>query len=46
MTAKRPRALIDYLIEHGECSTEDLNDLGYDHPPREDQRAIGTPFVG
>lgn len=34
VTAKRARALIDYLIEHGECSTEDLNDLGHDHPPR------------
>jgi len=34
VTAKRARALIDYLLEHGECSTEDLNDMGYDHPPR------------
>ena len=47
VTAKRPRALIDYLIEHGECSTEDLNELGYDHPPRVagDVKETGIPIV-
>lgn len=47
VTAKRARALIDYLIEHGECSTEDLNDLGYDHPPRVagDVKEQGIPIV-
>ena len=33
VTTKRARTLIDYLIEHGECSTENLNDLGYDTRP-------------
>ncbi len=47
VTAKRARALIDYFIEHGECSTEDLNDLGYDHPPRVagDVKEAGIPIV-
>lgn len=47
VTAKRARALIDYLIEHGECSTEDLNDLGYDHPPRVagDVKEAGIPII-
>ncbi|MDO5758433.1 MAG: hypothetical protein Q4P24_13210 [Rhodobacterales bacterium] len=30
---KRARALIDYLIEHGEYTTENLNDLSYDTRP-------------
>lgn len=47
VTAKRARALIDYLIEHGECSTEDLNDAGYDHPPRVagDVKEAGIPIT-
>lgn len=47
VSAKRARALIDYLIEHGECSTEDLNELGYDHPPRVagDVKEAGIPIT-
>jgi hypothetical protein len=47
VTAKRARALIDYLIEHGECSTEDLNEMGYDHPPRVagDVKEAGIPII-
>lgn len=47
VTAKRPRALIDYLLQHGECSTEDLNEMGYDHPPRVagDVKEAGIPLV-
>lgn len=47
VTAKRARALIDYLLEHGECSTEDLNEMGYDHPPRVagDVKEAGIPIV-
>ncbi|KIC38520.1 hypothetical protein RA27_18920 [Ruegeria sp. ANG-R] len=47
VTAKRARALIDYLLEYGECSTEDLNELGYDHPPRVagDVKEAGIPIV-
>ena len=47
VTAKRARALIDFLIEHGECSTEDLNELGYDHPPRvaADVKEAGIPIT-
>ena len=47
VTAKRARALIDYLLEHGACLTADLNDMGYDHPPRVagDVREAGIPIV-
>lgn len=47
VTAKRPRALIDFLLKHGECSTEDLNEMGYDHPPRVagDVKEAGIPIV-
>ena len=47
VTAKRARALIDFLLKHGECSTEELNDMGYDHPPRVagDVKEAGIPIV-
>jgi len=35
VTAKRPRTVIDHLLEHGSITTEDLQvTYGYDHPPR------------
>jgi len=35
VTAKRPRTVIDHLINHGSITTEDLQvTYGYDHPPR------------
>ena len=47
VTAKRPRTVIDHIIEHGSISTEELQSLyGYDHPPRAvaDVRDAGIPI--
>lgn len=35
VTAKRPKTVIDHILEHGFITTEQLKDVyGYDHPPR------------
>lgn len=47
VTAKRPRTVIDHIIEHGSITTEDLQiTYGYDHPPRAvgDVRDQGIPI--
>ncbi len=47
VTAKRPRTVIDHIIEHGAVTTEELQVLyGYDHPPRavRDVRESGIPI--
>lgn len=46
VTAKRPRAVIDRIIEFGFATTEDLQTMGYDHPPRaaRDVRENGVPL--
>lgn len=47
VTAKRPRTVIDHIIEHGAVTTEELQALyGYDHPPRavRDVREAGVPI--
>lgn len=47
VTAKRPRTLIDHILEHGKITTEELQTLyGYDHPPRaaRDVREQGVPL--
>lgn len=46
VTAKRPKTVIDYIIKHGFVTTEDLQNLGYDHPPRaaRDVRENGIPL--
>lgn len=46
VTAKRPRTVIDYIIKNGSVSTEELQTLGYDHPPRAamDVRDCGIPL--
>ena len=47
VTAKRPRTVIDHIIEHGVITTEELRSLyGYDHPPRavRDVRECGIPL--
>ena len=47
VTAKRPRTVIDHIIEHGSVTTEELQSLyGYDHPPRaiRDVRECGIPI--
>ena len=47
VTAKRPRTVIDHILEHGHVTTEELQTLyGYDHPPRaaRDVRENGVPL--
>jgi hypothetical protein len=46
ITAKRPRAVIDRILSHGFVTTEDLQEMGYDHPPRaaRDVRENGVPL--
>lgn len=46
--AKRPRTVIDHILEHGYVTNEELSDLyGYDHPPRaiRDVRENGIPLI-
>ena len=48
VTAKRPRTVIDHLIQHGAVNSEELQELyGYTHPPRavRDVREAGIPIV-
>lgn len=46
VTNKRPKTAIDHIIKHGYVTTEDLQELGYDHPPRVagDVRDEGIPL--
>jgi hypothetical protein len=47
VTAKRPRTVLDHILEHGYVTTEQLRDeYGYDHPPRaaRDVREAGIPL--
>lgn len=47
VTARRPRTVIDHILQHGHITTEDLRTLyGYDHPPRaaRDVRENGVPL--
>jgi hypothetical protein len=47
VTAKRPKTVIDHIIEHGQVTTEELKDIyGYNHPPRaiRDVREQGIPI--
>lgn len=47
VTAKRPRTVIDHLLEHGQITTEELKDTyGYNHPPRavRDVKEHGIPI--
>ena len=44
---KRPRIVIDHILEHGYVTTEQLKDIyGYNHPPRaaRDVRDQGIPL--
>jgi len=47
VTAKRARAVIDHIIEHGSVTNDDLSDMGYTHPPRavRDVRELGIPII-
>lgn len=45
--ARRPRTVIDHILEHGQVTTEELRDIyGYNHPPRaiRDVREHGIPI--
>lgn len=46
VTGKRPKTVIDYILEHGAVTTEDLERLGYAHAPRaaRDVRECGVPL--
>jgi len=47
VTAKRPRTVIDHIIQHGFVTTEELKEQhGYNHPPRavRDVREHGIPL--
>lgn len=48
VTAKRPRTVIQHILEHGFITSEELKDkYGYDHPPRavRDVREHGIPIT-
>ena len=48
VVAKRPRTVINHILEHGQVTTEDLRDIyGYNHPPRaiRDVREQGIPVT-
>ncbi len=47
VNAKRPKTVIDHILEHGFVTTEELSELyGYDHAPRaaRDVRELGIPL--
>jgi hypothetical protein len=47
VTAKRPRTVIEHILEHGYVTTEELRNIyGYNHPPRaaRDVREQGIPL--
>lgn len=47
VTGKRPRTVIDHILEHGKITTEEIRDVyGYNHPPRaiRDVREAGIPL--
>lgn len=46
VTAKRPKTVIEQILEHGFVTTEQLQELGYDHAPRaaRDVRELGIPL--
>ena len=44
---KRPKTVIEHILEHGQITTEELkNTYGYNHPPRaiRDVREQGIPI--
>ncbi len=46
VTAKRPKTVIQHILEFGYVTTEDLKNLGYEHAPRaaRDVRELGIPL--
>lgn len=47
ITDKRPRTVIQYILKNGYITTEDLKNIGYEHPPRaaRDVRERGIPLI-
>jgi HNH endonuclease/Helix-turn-helix domain len=48
VTAKRPRTVLDHILEHGHITTDELKErYGYNHPPRaaRDVREQGIPLT-
>lgn len=48
VTAKRPRTVIQHILEHGYITSQELKDTyGYNHPPRaiRDVREYGISIV-
>ncbi len=46
MPSKRARIVVEHILKHGQITTEDLEKMGYDHPPRaaRDVREAGIPL--
>lgn len=46
ITGKRARAVIDHILEYGSVTTEEIEKMGYAHPPRavRDVRENGVPI--
>ncbi len=44
VTNKRARLVLDRIAEHGSITTEELKEIGYDHPPRARMDAIDLGF--
>ena len=46
VSSKRARIVIEHILEHGQITTEDLEKMGYNHPPRaaRDVREAGIPL--
>jgi hypothetical protein len=47
VTAKRPKTVIDHILQYGFITTEDFkNKYGYNHPPRavRDVKEYGIPI--
>ena len=48
ITAKRPRTVIQHILQHGYVTSQELKDIyGYNHPPRavRDVREYGIPVI-
>lgn len=46
VTSRRPKTVIQHILEHGFVTTEELKSLGYEHAPRtaRDVRELGIPL--
>lgn len=46
ISSKRARTVIEHILKHGQITTEEISNFGYDHPPRaaRDVREAGVPL--